>query len=80
MTKISLKIKKEKVDKLQNWLNGKGSAMAFFVFLPGVGDIIAVALGFLRANVYAVALFMFAGKLIRYIIWMEMVYGVMKFF
>jgi Predicted membrane protein len=75
-----LKIKKEKVDKLQNWLNGKGSAMAFFVFLPGVGDIIAVALGFLRANVYAVSLFMFAGKFIRYIVWMQMVYGVIKLF
>lgn len=75
-----LKIKKEKVERLQNWLNGKGSAMAFFVFLPGVGDIIAVALGFLRANVYAVALFMFAGKLIRYIVWMQMVYGVVNLF
>lgn len=75
-----LKIKKAKVEKLQNWLNGKGSAMAFFVFLPGIGDIIAVALGFLRANVYAVSLFMFAGKFIRYIIWMQMVYGVIKLF
>lgn len=75
-----LKIKKEKVERLQSWLNGKGSAMAFFVFLPGVGDIIAVALGFLRANVYAVALFMFAGKLIRYIVWMQMVYGVVNLF
>lgn len=66
------KIKKEKVEKLQNWLQGKGSAMAFFVFLPGVGDVIAVALGFLRVNIWKVAIWMFLGKLIRYIF---LIYG-----
>jgi len=71
-----LKIKKEKIDKLHLWLQGKGGAMAFFVFLPGIGDIIAVALGYLRANVWIVSFWMFLGKLIRYIVWMEMVYGV----
>ncbi len=75
-----LKIKQAKIDKLQNWLKGKGAAMAFFVFLPGIGDIIAVALGFLRANVWIVSVSMFAGKFIRYIIWMEMVYGITKLF
>lgn len=62
-----LKIKQEKVEKLQRWLQGKGAVMAFFVFLPGIGDVIAVALGFLRANVVIVAVAMLAGKLIRYI-------------
>ncbi len=75
-----LKIKQAKIDKLQNWLNGKGAAMAFFVFLPGIGDIIAVALGFLRANIWIVSISMFAGKFIRYIVWMEMVYGIAKLF
>lgn len=63
-----LKIKQAKVDKLQNWLNGKGSGMAFFVFLPGIGDIIAVALGFLRTNIWTVALWMFLGKFVRYVV------------
>lgn len=72
-----LKIKKEKVDKLQNWLQGKGSAMAFFVFLPGIGDIIAVALGFLRVNIWLVAFWMFAGKFIRYVV---LLYGVFDLF
>lgn len=42
--------------------------MAFFVFLPGVGDFFAVALGLLKARVVPVALWMFAGKFLRYLV------------
>jgi len=68
-----LKVRKEKIDKMQHWLEGKGAIMAFFSFLPVVGDIIALALGFMRANVYIVNVSMFAGKFIRYVLIM---YGV----
>lgn len=68
-----LKIKKEKIDRFQTWLEGKGAAMAFFSFLPVVGDIIAVALGYMRANIYIVNVSMFAGKFLRYVLIM---YGV----
>lgn len=68
-----LKIKKERIDKIQQWLEGKGAAMAFFSFLPVVGDIIAVALGYMRANIYVVNISMFSGKFLRYVLIM---YGV----
>lgn len=68
-----LKINKEKIDKIQKWLEGKGAFMAFFSFLPIVGDIIALALGFMRANVYVVNVSMFLGKFARYVLIM---YGV----
>lgn len=68
-----LKVKKEKIDKMQRWLEGKGASMAFFSFLPVVGDIIALALGYMRANLYVVNIAMFSGKLLRYILIM---YGV----
>lgn len=68
-----LKIRKERIDKIQRWLEGKGAAMAFFSFLPVVGDIIAVALGYMRANVYVVNISMFSGKFLRYVLIM---YGV----
>lgn len=68
-----LKVKKEKIEKIQHWLDGKGAGMAFFSFLPAVGDIIAIALGYMRANVYVVNITMFIGKLLRYIL---LVYGV----
>ncbi|HCO67844.1 MAG TPA: hypothetical protein DIT04_08855 [Dysgonomonas sp.] len=61
-----LKIKREKIDKIQNFLKGKGASMAFFSFLPVVGDIIAVALGFMRANVLVVNISMLLGKFARY--------------
>lgn len=54
--------------------------MAFFVFLPGIGDFIAVALGFLRGNVWIVAISMLLGKFLRYLVWMELVYKVKDMF
>lgn len=68
-----LNVKKEKIDKIQHWLQGKGAAMAFFSFLPFVGDVIAIALGYMRSNIYIVNISMFAGKLIRFVLIM---YGV----
>lgn len=69
-----LKLDLVKLRKVQQWIQGKGSWIGFFVFLPGIGDFIAVALGFLRANIYVVAFSMFLGKAIRYWVWMEFVY------
>ena len=71
-----LKLDPDKLRRVQEWIKGKGSWMGFFVFLPGVGDFIAVALGFLRANIWIVAVSMFLGKAIRYWVWMEFVYKV----
>ena len=42
------KVKKEKVDKMVKFLQGKGALMAFFTFLPAIGEVIAIALGFMR--------------------------------
>ncbi|MCC8155632.1 MAG: VTT domain-containing protein [Tannerellaceae bacterium] len=74
-----LKMDRAKIDRVENWIKDKGSWTAFFVFLPGIGDFIAVALGFLRANIWIVAISMFAGKAIRYWVWMEFVYKVQEF-
>lgn len=68
-----LKVDKSKIEKMQHWLEGKGAAMAFFSFLPVVGDVIALALGYMRSNVYIVNVAMFSGKFIRYALIM---YGV----
>lgn len=75
-----LKLNIDKLLKIQHWIEGKGSVMAFFVFLPGVGDFIAVALGFLRGNVWVVAVSMLLGKFLRYLVWMELVYKVKDLF
>ena len=71
-----LKIKYEKVEKMQHWMQNKGSILALLTFLPVIGDVIAVALGFMRSNVWYVLLFMFIGKAVRYIVWMEMHFAI----
>lgn len=62
------KIKKEKIDKMIIRLQNKGALMGFFGFLPGIGDLILVALGFMRANTPIVMLSMTIGKLMRYLL------------
>ena len=45
-------------------------------FLPGVGDLIALAAGFLRANPYLTAVSMLLGKFVRYVVWVYVSYWV----
>jgi membrane protein YqaA with SNARE-associated domain len=65
-----LGVKKEKIDKFTDKIHKHGDWIAFFSFLPGVGDIIAVASGFFRCNVWIVTVSMLAGKFARYVVWM----------
>ena len=71
-----LRLDISRLERIQKKIQNKGSWIAFFVFLPGIGDFIAVALGFLRANVWVVAISMLVGKALRYWVWMELVYKV----
>lgn len=64
------RIKKEKIDKFMQKFHKYGDWFAFFSFLPGIGDIIAVASGFLRCRWWIVAISMLAGKFARYVVWM----------
>ena len=73
-------IKKEKVDGMRRYLNGRGCWVAFFSFLPFVGDLISVALGFMRSNLLGVTLFMLAGKAVRFAVVAMAARGVFSFF
>ncbi|MDR0894545.1 MAG: zinc ABC transporter substrate-binding protein [Prevotellaceae bacterium] len=61
-----LKVKHDKLERTQRFLQGKGALMGFFAFLPFAGEAIAIALGLMRSNVWFTALSMLAGKLLRY--------------
>lgn len=74
------KVKKEKIDKMQTFLQGKGALMAFFAFLPFVGEAIAVTLGFMRSNVVLTTSSMFVGKLIRYTLMLLALQGAISMF
>jgi len=63
-----LKIKRERLDRFKGKLDRYGYWLASLCWLPIVGDPLAVALGFVRSNPWMVALLMFVGKFIRYVI------------
>ena len=75
-----LKVPQVKLDKYLKFLHGKGALMAFFTFVPIVGDLIAVSLGYMRANVWWTALSMLLGKLLRYWVWMYFTFKVISLF
>ena len=64
-----LRIKRESIEKWHDRLYKRGAVFAFFSWVPAVGDIFAVGLGLLRANIWITAAAMLAGKLLRYVIW-----------
>lgn len=69
-----LKINPSRLEKVQEWIRHRGAWVSLFTFLPAIGDLIAVALGFLRMNAWVVLVYMFIGKASRYFIWMEFIY------
>lgn len=73
-----LRVKPEKVERMHRFLQGKGALMAFFVFLPIVGEVIAIALGLMRSNVWITTLSMFTGKLLRYVLMLLALEGVVS--
>ena len=75
-----LKVKPEKLQKYLNYMKGKGSWMAVFTFVPVVGDLLAVTLGYMRANIWVTAITMLIGKFLRYWLWMILTYKVIGFF
>jgi len=64
-----LRIKRETIEKWHDRLYKRGAIFAFLSWVPGVGDIFAVGLGILRANIFITAIAMLTGKVLRYMIW-----------
>lgn len=58
----------KQLEKATRFIHGRGSWMAFFSFLPIIGDAVLIALGLIRANVWIVIFSMTLGKLARYAI------------
>ncbi len=63
------RIKKEKIARFKYRIDKWGSSLAFLCCLPLIGDPLAVSLGFFRINFIKVSIWMFIGKLVKYILW-----------
>lgn len=64
-----LKVKKSTLIKQKVKIDKYGSLLAFLSWLPVVGDVFAIGLGFYRLNPYKVAIFMLIGKSFRFVMW-----------
>ena len=63
------KVKPETLEKQKAKIDRWGSWLAFLSWLPLVGDLFALGLGFYKVNVWQVALFMLIGKTARFVGW-----------
>jgi len=63
-----LRISESKIEKFKLKIAGKEAWIAFFCWLPFIGDVIAVVLGLLKINLYWVSFGMLIGKALRYIV------------
>ena len=64
-----LRIPIEKIESTTKSIDGKELWISLFCWLPGVGDVIALVLGLLKANTWTTITGMLIGKLLRYAIW-----------
>lgn len=63
------KVKQETIEKHQDKISKYGSLLAFLTWLPLIGDVMAIALGFYRVGIGKVTVFMLAGKFTRFVMW-----------
>lgn len=62
------KRKNEKFEKWKPFIMKYGALSAFFSWLPLIGDFILVFIGYLKIPFWSVFIFMFFGKVLRYLI------------
>lgn len=73
-----LKVEPEKLARAERFIQGRGAWMAFFSFLPVIGDGIAIVLGLMRAHLGITIVSMTIGKLLRYILILLATEGVLR--
>lgn len=64
-----MKVKREKLEKQKQKIDKYGVWLAFFTWLPFIGDLFAIALGFYKINPALSALYMLIGRFLRFLVW-----------
>lgn len=62
-------VKQEKLIRQRARIERYGSLIAFFTWMPLVGDVLAIALGFYRIDMLKCAVYMLLGRSIRFGVW-----------
>ena len=68
------KVKPETLEKQKIKIDKYGVWMALLAWVPFVGDVIAIALGFYRPRPWATMFLLLVGKLLRFLCW-NLIYG-----
>ncbi|MGL5682679.1 MAG: YqaA family protein [Marinifilaceae bacterium] len=63
------RVKQEQLEKQKKHIDKYGSLLAFMTWLPLVGDLFAIALGFYRVSPRLSALYMLLGRFFRFAVW-----------
>lgn len=71
-----LKVSREKLEKQKATIDRYGSVLALLTWLPFVGDLLAVGLGFYKVDFKKTAVFMLIGKCARFVVWAVIYYYV----
>lgn len=68
------KVRRDTLEKQKKLVDRYGATLALLSWLPVVGDVFAIALGFYKLNSRLCALYMFIGKGTRFILWALLFY------
>ena len=69
------KVKESTLAKQKSHIDKYGPILALTCWVPVIGDVIAIALGFYKTRPWSTFLFMLIGKFGRFLIW-NMIYGI----
>lgn len=70
-------VSEELIIKRQHWVEKYGAFLAFFSWVPIIGDPLLVVLGFFRSNIFRTHVWMILGKTLRYLV---IILGYLKWF
>lgn len=68
------KVKRETLEKQKVKIDRYGVWLALLAWVPFIGDVIAIALGFYRTRPWATMVLLFVGKFVRFLLW-NLIYG-----
>ena len=70
------RVKRETLEKQKIKIDKYGVWLALLAWVPFIGDVIAIALGFYRTRPVATTVLLLVGKLLRFLCW-NMIYGLL---
>ncbi len=70
------RVKKETLEKQKAKVDRYGVWLALLAWVPVIGDVIAIALGFYRTRPWATMFLLLVGKFARFLLW-NLIYGLL---